>query len=151
MLVFADRARAPSRPVSFARMTASRWRREAKEKMWSAFRMRPSKAAIRYIPDGRLDPFDALNGFCAWAWDWRNVWVCVEEVSESFRSVSSAGIPPELRRIVNQGRHKGINAIFCGLRYAEIPRVPRRSRRRDPILSMLQGFLPSVASRNPRA
>lgn len=100
----------------------SRWRREAKEKMWSAFRMPPSKAMIRYIPDGRLDPYDALNDFCAWAWDWRNVWVCVEEVSESCRSVSSAGMPPELRRIVNQGRHRGINAIFCGLRYAEIPR-----------------------------
>jgi hypothetical protein len=90
--------------------------------MWSAFRMPPSKAAIRYIPDGRIDSFDALNDFCAWVWDWRNVWVCVEEVSESCRSVSSAGMPPELRRIVNQGRHKGINAIFCGLRYAEIPR-----------------------------
>jgi hypothetical protein len=66
--------------------------------------------------------FDALNGFCAWVWNWRNCWCCVEEVSESCRSVSSAGMPPELRRIVNQGRHKGINAVFCGLRYAEIPR-----------------------------
>lgn len=31
-------------------------------------------------------------------------------------------MPPELRRIVNQGRHKGINQIYCG-RYAEIPRA----------------------------
>lgn len=31
-------------------------------------------------------------------------------------------MPPELRRIVNQGRHNGINQIYCGLRYAEIPR-----------------------------
>ena len=80
----------------------SRWRREAKLQ---------TKAAIRLIPDGRLDPFDALNGFCAWAWDWRNVWLVVEEVSESCRPVSSAGMPPELRRIVNQGRHKLINQI----------------------------------------
>src|SRR5262249_17263782 len=68
------------------------------------------------------DPFDALNDFCAWVWTWRNVWICIEEVSESTRSPSSAGMPPELRRIVNQGRHKGINQIYCGLRYAEIPR-----------------------------
>lgn len=90
----------------------SRWRREAK----------PSRIALRYLPDGRLDPFEALNDFCAWVWPWRNVWVCVEEVSESCRSVSSAGMPPELRRIVNQGRHRLINQIYCGLRYAEIPR-----------------------------
>jgi hypothetical protein len=90
----------------------ARWHREA----------RPKRTMLRYIPDGRLDPFEALNDFCAWAWTWRNIWMCIEEVSESCRSVSSAGIPPELRRIVNQGRHKGINQIYCGLRYAEIPR-----------------------------
>jgi hypothetical protein len=89
-----------------------RWRREAK----------PERIAVRYVPDGRVDPFDALNDFCAWVWTWRNVWICVEEVSESARSPSAAGMPPELRRIVNQGRHKGINQIYLGLRYAEIPR-----------------------------
>ena len=31
-------------------------------------------------------------------------------------------MPPELRRLVNQGRHKRVNQIYCGLRYAEIPR-----------------------------
>jgi hypothetical protein len=91
----------------------SRWRRAAKPE---------SRVVLRYMPDGRLDPFDALNDFCAWVWNWRNVWMCVEEVSESCRSVSSAGMPPELRRIVNQGRHRGINQIYCGLRYAECPR-----------------------------
>ena len=90
----------------------SRWHREAK----------PKRTALRYVPDGRLDPFDALNSFCAWAWGWRNIWLSVEEISESCRSVSSPGLPPELRRIVNQGRHKLINQIYCGLRYAEIPR-----------------------------
>ena len=90
-----------------------RWRREAKPE---------TKAAIRFVPDGRADPFDSLNDFCAWAWTWRNVWVCIEEVSESCRSVSCAGMSPELRRLVNQGRHRGINAIFCSLRFAEIPR-----------------------------
>lgn len=91
----------------------SRWRREAKPE---------TRCAIRYVPDGRLDPFEALNDFCAWVWTWQNIWVCVEEVSESCRSVSSAGMPGELRRICNQGRHKGINQLYCGLRYAEIPR-----------------------------
>jgi hypothetical protein len=90
----------------------SRWRRE----------VNPRRVGLRYIPDGRLDPYDALDGFCAWAWGWRNAWVCVEEVAEACRSVSSAGLPPELRRIVNQGRHKGLNQIYTGLRYAEIPR-----------------------------
>lgn len=91
----------------------SRWRHQAKP---------GTRTAIRYVPDGRLDPFEALNDFSAWVWNWKNCWVCVEEVSESCRSVSSAGMPPELRRIVNQGRHRGINQIYCGLRYAEIPR-----------------------------
>lgn len=89
-----------------------RWRREAQ----------PGRVALRYVPDGRLDPYEALNDFCAWVWNWRNVWVCFEEVSESTRSSSAAGMPPELRRIVNQGRHRGINQLYCGLRYQEIPR-----------------------------
>lgn len=91
----------------------SRWRREAKPE---------SKSVLRYVPDGRLDPYEALNDFCAWAWGWRNIWMCVEEVSESCRGTSAQGMPPELRRIVNQGRHKAINQIYCGLRYAEISR-----------------------------
>ena len=90
----------------------TRWCRESK----------PQRGWIRYIPDGRLDPFEVLNDFCAWAWPWRNIWMCVEEVSESCKGVSAQGMCPELRRLVNQGRHRGINAIFCGLRYAEIPR-----------------------------
>jgi hypothetical protein len=90
----------------------SRWRREAN----------PKRIGLCYIPDGRLDPFDALDSFCAWAWGWRNIWLCIEEVSEACRSVASSGLPPELRRIVNQGRHKGLNQIYTGLRYAEIPR-----------------------------
>ena len=91
----------------------SRWRREANPK---------TRPAVRYIPDGRLDPYEVLDGFCAWAWNWRNIWLAVEEVSESCKGVSAQGMPPELRRIVNQGRHKLINQIYCGLRYAEIPR-----------------------------
>ena len=90
----------------------SRWRRAAN----------PKRVSLRYIPDGRLDPFETLNDFCAWVWDWRNVWMCVEEMSESCKGVSAQGMPPELRRIVNQGRHRGINQVYCGLRYAEIPR-----------------------------
>jgi hypothetical protein len=82
----------------------------------------PKQCGLRYVPDGRLDPFEALNNFCVEVWPWRNVWMCVEEVSESTRSASASGMPPELRRIVNQGRHKGLNQIYCGLRYAEIPR-----------------------------
>ena len=51
-----------------------------------------------------------------------NIWLCVEEVSEAVRSPSAAGMPPELRQVVNQGRHRGISQVYCGLRYAEIPR-----------------------------
>lgn len=90
----------------------SRWRRAAN----------PKRVALRYVPDGRLDPYEALNDFCAWAWAWRNIWMCIEEVSESCKGVSAQGMPPELRRIVNQGRHRGLNQLYCGLRYAEIPR-----------------------------
>jgi hypothetical protein len=90
----------------------SRWHREAK----------PKVTALRFIPDGRVDPLESLNDFSAFAWAWHNVWLCIEEVAEGTRSPSAAGMPPELRRIVNQGRHKGINQIYCGLRYAEIPR-----------------------------
>jgi hypothetical protein len=89
-----------------------RWRREAN----------PKRVGLRYVPDGRLDPYGALDGFCAWVWGWRNIWLCIEEVSEACRGTSAQGMPPELRRIVSQGRHRGVNAIFCGLRYAEIPR-----------------------------
>lgn len=89
-----------------------RWRREAK----------PERIVCRYIPDGRRDPFEELNYFCSEMWSWRNIWMCVEEVSESCKGVSSQGMPPELRRIVNQGRHKAVNQVYCGLRYAEIPR-----------------------------
>lgn len=91
----------------------SRWRGEAKPE---------TRVALRYIPDGRLDPFEALNDFCAWTWTWRNIWMCVEEVSESCKGVSAQGMCPELRRLVNQGRHRGLNQIYTGLRYAEIPR-----------------------------
>jgi hypothetical protein len=90
----------------------SRWRREGKPE---------TRAVIRYIPDARLDPFDTLNDFCAWVWTWRNVWICIEEVSESCKGVSAQGMPPELRRLVNQGRHKGLNQIYCGIRLPEIP------------------------------
>jgi hypothetical protein len=83
---------------------------------------RPERIGCRYVPDGRDDPFEELDFFCGWMWLLRNVWICAEEVSDSCKGVSAQGMPPELRRLVNQGRHKGINQIFCGLRYAEIPR-----------------------------
>jgi energy-coupling factor transporter ATP-binding protein EcfA2 len=91
----------------------ARWVREAK----------PPRVWLRYVPDGRLDPYDALNDFCDWAWTWRDAWVCIEEeVAEATRSLTAAGMPPELRRLVNQGRHHNLNQIYTGLRYAEIPR-----------------------------
>lgn len=90
-----------------------RWIREAKPK---------TRVVCRYVPDGRDDPFEALDFFCGELWAGRNCWMCCEEVSESCKGVSAQGMPPELRRIVNQGRHRGINQIYCGLRYAEIPR-----------------------------
>jgi hypothetical protein len=83
---------------------------------------KPKRIVCRFVPDGREDPYEALELFCTLIWTCRNLWMCVEEVSESCKGVSAQGMPPELRRIVNQGRHKGINQIYCGLRYAEIPR-----------------------------
>lgn len=83
---------------------------------------KPKRIACRFVPDGRQDPYESLQFFCSVMWICRNLWMCVEEVSESCRGVSAQGMPPEFRRIVNQGRHKGINQIYCGLRYAEIPR-----------------------------
>lgn len=90
----------------------SRWRREARPE---------TRVAIRFIPDARNDPFETLNDFLAEVWNWRNVWVCIEEVSESCKGVSAQGMPPELRRLISQGRHKGLNQIFCGIRLPEIP------------------------------
>jgi hypothetical protein len=83
---------------------------------------RPRRILCRYVPDGRSDPYEELDFFCRHIFAWHNVWMCVEEVSESCKGVSAQGMPPELRCVVNQGRHKGINQIYCGLRYAEIPR-----------------------------
>jgi hypothetical protein len=83
---------------------------------------KPKHVACRFVPDGRQDPYEALEFFCRVMWTCRNLWMCVEEVSESCKGVSAQGMPPELRRIVNQGRHRGLNQIYCGLRYAEIPR-----------------------------
>ena len=68
----------------------SRWRSEAKPE---------TRALMRYVPDGRIDPSIALNDFCQWIWDtWRNVWICVEEVSDGCgKGVAAQGLPPELR------------------------------------------------------
>ena len=83
----------------------------------------PKRVALRYVPDGTDDPYDALNWFCGEMWDRIcDAWVCIDEVSDACRGVSAQGMPPELRRVVNQGRHRRLNAVFCGLRYAEIPR-----------------------------
>ena len=90
----------------------SRWRREAKPE---------TRSMIRYIPDPRENPFEVLDEFCAWVWSWRGVWVCVEEVSESCKGVSAHGLPGELRRVLNQGRHRMINQVYCGIRLPEIP------------------------------
>lgn len=79
-------------------------------------------ARVRYIPDGRIDPFDSLQEFCAWLWTWRRAWACIEEVSESCRSTAASGMPGELHRLVSQGRHKELSQVYAGIRYAEIAR-----------------------------
>ncbi|HVS90073.1 MAG TPA: hypothetical protein VHF01_17870 [Candidatus Acidoferrum sp.] len=79
--------------------------------------------AIRYVPDLPEDDHADLNEFCAIVWNrLKNVWVGFEEISEAVQNPSAAAMPAQLRRIVNRGRHRGLNQIYCGLRYAEIPR-----------------------------
>lgn len=89
----------------------------------------PKRIACRYVPSGLDDPFDEVNNFCRVMWNvWGSVgeewpvWMGIEEIAECCKSPSAAGMPPELRRIVNQGRHRGLNQIYCGLRFSEMPR-----------------------------
>jgi hypothetical protein len=88
--------------------------------------MRARKAAgfaVRYVPDLPESDYKDLGVFCAVVWArLMNVWIGFEEISEAVSNPSAAAMPPQLRRIVNRGRHRALNQIYCGLRYAEIPR-----------------------------
>jgi hypothetical protein len=79
--------------------------------------------AVRYVPDLPESDNKDLDAFCAVIWSrLLNVWLGFEEISEAVANPSAAAMPPQLRRIVNRGRHHRLNQVYCGLRYAEIPR-----------------------------
>jgi energy-coupling factor transporter ATP-binding protein EcfA2 len=85
---------------------------------------RESALAVRYVPGdedgGSL--FDDANKFCGIVWKGQNLWVVFEEIHQVVQTASPASMPPQLRKIVNRGRHKNISLISTGLRFAEIPR-----------------------------
>jgi energy-coupling factor transporter ATP-binding protein EcfA2 len=80
--------------------------------------------AVRYIPEenekGSL--FDDANEFCRMAWAGQHLWVVFEEVHQIANTASPSSMPPQLRKIINRGRHKDISVIATGLRFAEISR-----------------------------
>ena len=77
--------------------------------------------AVRYIPeDGNLGA-DA-DEFCNFIFTGRHFWVAFEEVHQLAQTPSPSSMPPELRKMVNRGRHREISMIFTGIRYSEIPR-----------------------------
>lgn len=88
-----------------------RWTRREGKRSW----------AVRYIPeDGDLGA-DA-DEFCSFIFTGRQFWVAFEEVHQLAQTPSPSSMPPELRKIVNRGRHREISMVFTGIRYSEIPR-----------------------------
>jgi hypothetical protein len=87
-------------------------------------RHQPPCLAVRYIPEenekGSL--FDDANKFCRMAWQGQNLWIVFEEIHQVVNTASPSSMPPQLRKIVNRGRHKNISLMCTGLRFAEIPR-----------------------------
>jgi energy-coupling factor transporter ATP-binding protein EcfA2 len=80
--------------------------------------------AVRYIPgeNEKGSLFDDANEFCRMIWEGRNLWVVFEEVHQIANTASPSSMPPQLRKIVNRGRHRNISVLATGLRFAEIPR-----------------------------
>jgi energy-coupling factor transporter ATP-binding protein EcfA2 len=83
-------------------------------------------SAVRYIPeeDEKGSLFDDANKFSGMIWNLHTngIWVVFEEIHQIVQTASPASMPPQLRKIVNRGRHKRISMICTGLRFAEIPR-----------------------------
>jgi hypothetical protein len=83
-------------------------------------------SAVRYIPeeDEKGSLFDDANKFSGMIWNLNTngMWVIFEEIHQIVQTAAPASMPPQLRKIVNRGRHKRISMICTGLRFAEIPR-----------------------------
>ena len=82
--------------------------------------------AVRYVPEeyegdaGGL--FAEANDFCRYIFTGKGFWVCFEEIHQIAQTPSPASMPPQLRKLVNRGRHREISIIVTGIRYAEVPR-----------------------------
>jgi hypothetical protein len=104
----------PDDPHSLAKYL--QWIRDKRERSF----------AVRYIPeeDEKGSLFDDANNFCRMIWDFgaNRLWVVFEEIHQIVQTASPASMPPQLRKIVNRGRHKNISLMSTGLRFAEIPR-----------------------------
>jgi hypothetical protein len=87
-----------------------------------AWREKKLAWAVRYVPeDGDLTK-DA-DEFCRFVFrTCRHCWVAFEEVHQLAQTPSPSSMPPELRKMVNRGRHREISMVFTGIRYSEIPR-----------------------------
>ena len=92
-----------------------RWVREEGKPTW----------AVRYVPEEGDDPgglFADANEFCRFIFTGKMFWVCFEEIHQIAQTPSPASMPPQLRKLINRGRHREISVVVTGIRYAEIPR-----------------------------
>ena len=87
-------------------------------------RKQKSSLAVRYIPgeDEKGSLFNDANEFCGMVWEGQNLWVVFEEVHQIANTASPSSMPPQLRKIINRGRHRNISVLATGLRFAETPR-----------------------------
>jgi len=91
---------------------------------WAA-REKKTRYAVRFIPDEydeREGMFTETNEFC------REIFarcpgsiVCLEEIHQAATNPSPSACPPQIRKIINRGRHRGIDIVACTLRFAECP------------------------------
>jgi energy-coupling factor transporter ATP-binding protein EcfA2 len=90
---------------------------------WCRQGQKPS-LAVRYIPgeNEKGSLFDDANEFCRMVWEGRNLWIVFEEVHQIANTASPSSMPPQLRKIINRGRHRNISVLATGLRFAETPR-----------------------------
>ena len=93
-----------------------RWVRREKKPSW----------AVRYVPeeyDGDAGGLTAdANEFCRFIFTGQHFWVCFEEVHQIVQNPAPSSMPPQLRKLINRGRHREINVLVTGIRYSEIPR-----------------------------
>ena len=80
---------------------------------------------VRYVPedyegDGGL--YTDADEFCELIFRGRRLCVCFEEVHQVAQTPAPSSMPPQLRKLINRGRHREIDILCTGIRYSEIPR-----------------------------